>query len=65
MARCIVRGIPTWSRRGHQGYSRNSEHAARIPARFAREARSISGLNHPNICSLYTTVGQEGETFLI
>ena len=36
-----------------------------IRARFEREARTVSGLNHPNICTLFD-VGREGETdFLV
>jgi Tol biopolymer transport system component len=36
-----------------------------IRARFEREAKTISGLNHPNICTLFD-VGREGETdFLV
>jgi serine/threonine protein kinase len=39
------------------------EHVAKKPealARFAREARTIAGLNHPHICALHD-VGREGE----
>src|SRR5262245_14588599 len=31
-----------------------------IRARFEREAKTVSGLNHPNICTLFD-VGREGE----
>src|SRR5436190_22395694 len=32
-----------------------------IRARFEREAKTVSSLNHPNICTLHD-VGREGET---
>jgi len=40
-----------------QHLSQNAE----VRARFEREAKTVSGLNHPNICTLFD-VGREGET---
>jgi serine/threonine-protein kinase len=34
-------------------------------ARFAREAKTIAGLNHPHICTLYDVGEQDGATFLV
>ena len=33
--------------------------------RFKREARSISSLNHPNICTLFDVGNQEGTDYLV
>ncbi|MCU0258590.1 MAG: serine/threonine protein kinase, partial [Solirubrobacteraceae bacterium] len=34
---------------------------AEVRARFEREAKTVSGLNHPHICTLHD-VGREGDT---
>src|SRR5512135_2637502 len=36
-----------------------------VRARFEREARAISGLNHPHICTLYDVGQQDGTDFLV
>ena len=36
-----------------------------LRARFEREAKSISGLQHPNICVLYDVGSQDGVDFLV
>jgi eukaryotic-like serine/threonine-protein kinase len=33
--------------------------------RFEREARTVSSLNHPNICCLYDVGNQNGNEFLV
>src|SRR5215831_16192192 len=44
------------------------EHISNDPeskARFEREARTIAGLKHPNICVLYDVGHHEGKDFLV
>jgi len=44
-----------------------SEHLSSSEARqrFEREARSISSLNHPNVCQLYDVGQQDGMHYLV
>ncbi len=40
-------------------------HSEELSARFEREARMISSLNHPNICTLFDVGQQDGIHFLV
>jgi serine/threonine protein kinase len=45
-----------------------AEHFSKDPARkqrFEREAKVISGLNHPNICILHDVGSQNGTDYLV
>src|SRR5947207_15874517 len=39
--------------------------APEVRARFEREARTVSGLNHPNICTLFDVGSENGEDYLV
>jgi Tol biopolymer transport system component len=43
------------------GFASNAE----LKARFEREAKTISSLNHPNICTLFDVGQHEGTSFLV
>ena len=56
----------TWGRPAASSYL--PEHVASDPdlqQRFEREAKTISSLNHPHICTLYDVGEHEGTTFLV
>ena len=40
-------------------------HSTEVRERFEREARTISSLNHPNICTLHDIGNQDGIDYLV
>lgn len=40
-------------------------HNAQLQARFEREAKTISQLNHPNICTLHDVGSENGVSYLV
>jgi eukaryotic-like serine/threonine-protein kinase len=43
----------------------NLSESAEVRARFEREARTISSLNHPNICTLHDVGHEDGTAYLV
>src|SRR5215831_8722618 len=39
--------------------------SAEVRARFEREAKTVSGLNHPHICTLFDVGSQDGTDYLV
>jgi Tol biopolymer transport system component len=61
-ARCIARATCAWGATSRSRCCRStSPRNAELRARFKREAKTISSLNHPHICTLLD-VGREGDT---
>ena len=65
-ARCIARGTRGWGAMWRLRCCRRRSRRTRgRRQRFEREAKTISGLNHPNICVLYDVGHQDGVDYLV
>ena len=65
-ARSIARAIRGWIGRSRSRSSpRRSRADPQLRDRFEREARAISSLNHPHICTLFDVGHQDGVDFLV
>jgi eukaryotic-like serine/threonine-protein kinase len=63
--RCTARGTPAWRIVAVKILPSRLSEDSSARLRFEREAKTISSLNHPNICTLHDIGSHDGVEYLV